>query len=291
MEANPTIRPATYSIKNEELLDYISRRERNSYNFLYCYFSKVLKDSGFWRYFEEYLQNVKNNRVAAKNELYDRYYRLISGNTPTKSRLDIYRMFHKVLNVLAAEHNVPGSSGKEARMFSDLMYNRKNWRDLNKEKSMTRQEAAEEHTDEQQEAYNSYYVQKATNLLKKIQKESEVHDSWANGSATHAHHIFPKAQYPQIAHYIENLIMLTATQHNTKAHPNNNTQVIDRDYQLVCLLAKADTIEQSLKRVGEKYYRKESFLFVIKIGLDCELSMQLSFHDIKNYLIQIYNRA
>lgn len=176
-------------------------------------------------------------------------------------------------------------------MFSDLMYNRKNWRDLNKEKSVTRQEAAEERVDEQQEAYNSYYVQKATNLLKKIQKESEVHDSWANGSATHAHHIFPKAQYPQIAHYIENLIMLTATQHNTKAHPNNNTQMIDKDYQLVCLLAKADTIEQSLRRVGEKYYRKESFLFVIKTGLDCELSMQLSFQDIKNCLIQIYNCA
>lgn len=272
-------------------MDYISRRERNSYNFLYCYFSKVLKDSGFWRYFEEYLHNVTDNRIAAKNELYDRYYRLISGNTPTQSKLDIYRMFHKVLNVLATEHNVPGSSGKEARMFSDLMYNRKNWRDLNKEKSITRQEAAEEHIDEQQEAYNSYYVQKATNLLKKIQKESEVHDSWANGSATHAHHIFPKAQYPQIAHYIENLIMLTATQHNTKAHPNNNTQMIDKDYQLVCLLAKADTIEQSLRRVGERYYRKESFLFVIKTGLDCELSMQLSFQDIKNCLIQIYNRA
>lgn len=291
LDANLLTRPATYSINNEELLDYISRRERNSYNFLYCYFSKVLKDSGFWRYFEEYLHNVTDNRIAAKNELYDRYNRLISGNTPTQSRLDIYRMFHKVLNVLAAEHNVPGSSGKEARMFSDLMYNRKNWRDLNKEKTITRQEAAEERVDEQQEAYNSYYVQKATNLLKKIQKESEVHDSWANGSATHAHHIFPKAQYPQIAHYIENLIMLTATQHNTKAHPNNNTQMIDKDYQLVCLLAKADTIEQSLRRVGEKYYRKESFLFVIKTGLDFELSMQLSFQGIKNCLIQIYNRA
>lgn len=149
LDANLSTRPATYSIKNEELLDYISRRERNSYNFLYCYFSKVLKDSGFWRYFEEYLHNVTENRIAAKNELYDRYYRLISGNTPTQSRLDIYRMFHKVLNVLAAEHNVPGSSGKEARMFSDLMYNRKNWRDLNKEKSVTRQEAAEERVDEQ----------------------------------------------------------------------------------------------------------------------------------------------
>ena len=201
-------------------------------------------------------------------------------------------MFHKVLSVLAAEHNVPGSSGKEPRMFSDLMYNKKNWRDLNKEKSMTRQEAeATKHIDEQQEAYNSYYVQKAIALIRKIQSESEVHDAWSNGPATQVHHIFPKSQFPEIAHYVENLILLTATQHNTKAHPRNNTQIVDRDYQLVCLLAKSDTIEQSLRQIGERYYRKESFVYVINTGLSCDLSMQLSFSEIKRELISIYNRA
>lgn len=291
LNADFSTRPTSYSIKNEELLDYISRRERNSYNFLYCFFSKVLKDSGFWKYFEEYLQNVGSDQSGAKTELYGRYYRLISGNTPSQSKLDINRMFHKVLNVLAAEHCVPGSSGKEPRMFSDLMYNRKNWRDLNKEKSVTRQEAAEVHIDEQQEAYNAYYVQKAIALIRKIHSESEVHDSWSNGPATQVHHIFPKSQFPQIAHYVENLILLTATQHNTKAHPRNNTQIVDKDYQLVCLLAKSDTIEKSLREVGERYYRKESFVYVINTGLSCDLSMQLSFTEIKNSLIKLYNCA
>lgn len=291
LSADFSTRPTSYSIKNEELLDYISRRERNSYNFLYCFFSKVLKDSGFWKYFEEYLQNVGADRSGAKTELYNRYYRLISGNTPSQSRLDINRMFHKVLNVLAAEHSVPGSSGNEPRMFSDLMYNRKNWRDLNKEKSVTRQEAAEDRVDELQEAYNAYYVQKAIALIRKIHSESEVHDSWSNGAATQVHHIFPKSQFPEIAHYVENLILLTATQHNTKAHPRNNTQIVDKDYQLVCLLAKSDTIEQSLRLVGERYYRKESFVYVINTGLSCDLSMQLSFSEIKRQLINIYNRA
>lgn len=291
LSADFSTRPTSYSIKNEELLDYISRRERNSYNFLYCFFSKVLKDSGFWKYFEEYLQNVGADRSGAKTELYNRYYRLISGNTPSQSRLDINRMFHKVLNVLAAEHCVPGSSGNEPRMFSDLMYNRKNWRDLNKEKSVTRQEAAEEHIDEQQEAYNAYYVHKAIALIRKIHSESEVHDSWSNGPATQVHHIFPKSQFPEIAHYVENLILLTATQHNTKAHPKNNTQIVDKDYQLVCLLAKSDSIEQSLRQVGERYYRKESFVYVINTGLSCDLSMQLSFAEIKNNLIKLYNCA
>ena len=134
-------------------------------------------------------------------------------------------------------------------------------------------------------------MQKAIALIRKIQTESEVHDAWSNGPATQVHHIFPKSQFPEIAHYVENLILLTATQHNTKAHPNNNTQIVDKDYQLVCLLAKSDTIEQSLRQVGERYYRKESFVYVINTGLSCELSTRLSFTEIKGNLIKMYNCA
>lgn len=169
------------------------------------------------------------------------------------------------------------------------MYNRKNWRDLNKEKSITRQEAEQQQDIEQQEAYNAYYVQKAMNLLRKIQIDSEVHDQYGNGEATQVHHIFPKSQFPQLAHYLENLIKLTATQHYTLAHPSNRTQQINRDYQLTCLLAKADTVETSLKTVGDKYYRKESFIFVINTGLDQNISLSTSFAALKNELIKIYN--
>ena len=281
----------TFSVENEDILDYISRKDRNAYNFLFCYFSKVLTDSGFIKYIEEYRRNWQKNLKEARETVYSRYIRLISGNTPSHSRLDITRMFHKVFNIFAAEYNMPGSSGKYARTYSDLMYNRVNWRDINKDKSITRQQAECTAQNEKQEVINMYYVQKAIALLKKIQTGSEVHDAWSNGEATHAHHIFPKAQFPEIAHYIENLILLTATQHNTKAHPNNRTQEINRDYQLVCLLAKADTIEKSLKHVGERYYRKESFIYVINVGLSTELSMTLTFDGIKKELINIYNAA
>lgn len=105
------------------------------------------------------------------------------------------------------------------------------------------------------------------------------------------HHIFPKSQFPEIAHYLENLILLTATQHYTKAHPNNRTQEVNRDYQLTCLLAKADTIDKSLRQFGERYYRKESFLYVIKVGLsqEHEWSMSLTFNEIKHQFILVYN--
>lgn len=280
----------TFSVANEDLLDYISRKDRNAYNFLYCYFMKVMSDSGFLKYFEEYAEASIDNPIAARDEIYDRYFRLINGNTPSHSQLDIRRMFHKVFNVYAAEHHLHGSNGKIA-YYSDLMYNKKNWRDMDKDKTVTRQEAITPEKKEKQEAINTYYVQKAIALIRKIQKVSEVNDSWGNGEATQVHHIFPKSQFPQIAHYVENLILLTATQHNTKAHPNNKTQQINKDYQLVCLLAKADTIESSLRLVGDKYYRKESFVYVINIGLTADFSTSLTFNEIKTKLVQIYNAA
>ena len=282
-----------YKVKNMDILDYIAQKERNTYNFLYCYFEKVLSDSGLWRYFLEYKNNPNKDTF---NELKDRYTRFIIGHTSINGAVEVYRIFPKILNIFAVENQICGSEkghiSKFVFTFSDLMYNRKNWRDMNKEKTMTRQEAVEEVDVVQQEAYNAYYVQKAMNLLRKIQIESEVNDQWGNGEATQIHHIFPKSEFPQIAHYIENLIKLTATQHYTMAHPNNKTQQINKDYQLTCLLAKADTIEKSLQKFGEKYYRKESFIYVISIGLSTnDFGFFLTFPDIKRKLIQIYNNA
>lgn len=41
---------------NQELLEYISFRERNSFNFLCLYIEKVLKDSGLYRIFEYFFR-------------------------------------------------------------------------------------------------------------------------------------------------------------------------------------------------------------------------------------------
>lgn len=285
-----------YRVINMEILEYIAQRERNTFIFLYCYLHKVLGDSGIIRYFEEYKEKNDQGTVTKDDfkSLKDRYDRFIIGNTAINTKVEVHRIFPKVLNVYAVENQIRGTEKGRMSMyvftFSDLMYNRKNWRDLNKDKAITRQEAQEQlENNEQQEAYNAYYVQKAINLLRKIQVDSEVRDQFGIGEATQVHHIFPKSQFPELAHYLENLIKLTATQHYTMAHPSNNTNQINRDYQLTCLLAKADTIEQSLKAVGDKYYRKESFIFVINTGLTAELSTNLQFRDIKSSLIQIYN--
>lgn len=285
-----------YKVINLDILDYIAQRERNTFTFLYCYLCKVLKDSGVIRYFEEYKQKNVQKSVSNEdfNKLKDRYDRFTIGNTAINTKTEVHRIFPKVLNIYAVENQIRGTEkgrmSKHTFTFSDLMYNRKNWRDLNKDKAITRQEAREQQKNtEQQEAYNAYHVQKAINLLKKIQADSEVHDQYGNGEATQVHHIFPKSQFPELAHYLENLIKLTGTQHYSMAHPNNNTNIINRDYQLMCLLAKADTIAESLENVGDKYYRKESFIHVINTGLSVDLSTSLPFRDIKSNLILIYN--
>ena len=252
-----------YSVANMDILDYIAQRERNTFNFLYCYLVKVLSDSGLLKYFDTYKNKcLQGNATAADfQELKDRYDKFTIGCTAINTNVEVHRIFPKVLNVYAVENQINGTEkgrmSQYAFTFSDLMYNRKNWRDLNKEKSITRQEAEQQQDIEQQEAYNAYYVQKAI--------------------------------FPQLAHYLENLIKLTATQHYTLAHPSNRTQQINRDYQLTCLLAKADTVETSLKTVGDKYYRKESFIFVINTGLDQNISLSTSFAALKNELIKIYN--
>lgn len=285
--------PNRYRINNGEILEYISLKERNTYNFLYCYFEKLLRDSGEWEHFERYIKSPNRHTFM---DLKDRFDRFILGFTPINTAVEVHRIFPKILNVIAVEHNIQGTEkgriSKYAFSFSDLMYNRKNWRDMNKDKTMSRQEARELNDAAQQEAYNAYYVQKAIALIRKIQTESEVHDQYAIGDATQVHHIFPKSQYPEIAHYLENLILLTATQHFTKAHPDNKTQTVNKDYQLTCLLAKADTIKKSYNSVGEKYYRKESFVFVINTGLETsEFLTTESLEDIKTKLIQFYNAA
>lgn len=290
-------RKNVYSIRNKTLLEFVAMRERNSYLFLYHYLLKVLSDSGELRYFEAYKEKHQTGTATKSdfNDLKERFQRFIIGNTAINGKTEVNRIFPKILNVYACENNIPGTI--KGRMsdhqfyYTDLMYNRPNWRDTNKDKNVSRNEAIEDHEElmmEQNLAYSDYMVQKAMNMIRKMYRESEVKDQWANGDATQVHHIFPKSQFPQLAAYLENLIKLTPTQHFTKAHPNNRTDSINRDYQLVCLLAKSDSIETSLNR-GEFIYRKESFIHVVNTGLTESLDYNLGFTDIKRELTRIYN--
>jgi hypothetical protein len=286
-----------YKINNKDVLEFIGMKERNAYNFLYAYLVKVLIDSGLISYFDEYKLKCEDNTVTANDlqELKGKFQRFMIGNTAINGTTEVNRIFPKILNVYACENNirgiVKGKLSDHQFYYTDLMYNRPNWRDIGKHKNVSRNEAVEEHESlmmNQSEAYSEYVIQKAMSMIRKMYRESEVRDQWANGEATQVHHIFSKSEFPQLAHYPENLIKLTPTQHFTKAHPGNKTDTINKDYQLVCLLAKADTIEKSMQK-GEFYYRPESFVHTINTGLSTNLIYNGNFKNIKNELTRIYN--
>ncbi len=288
-----------YKIENKQLLEFIGMKERNAYIFLYHYLIKVLSDSNILRFFEDFKNKCVSGDISNADfqDLKTRFQRFIIGNTAINGTTEVNRIFPKILNIYSCENNIEGTIkgrlSKRQIYYTDLMYNRPNWRDIDKNKNISRNEAISEHETlmiEQNEAYSDYQVQKAMNMIRKMYSTSEVKDQWANGTATQVHHIFPKAEFPIIAHYLENLIKLTPTQHYTKAHPNNKTQQIDKDYQLVCLLAKTDSVENSLRK-GEFIYRKESLIFVINTGLSENLDFTIDFREIKRELSRIYNVA
>ena len=88
--------------------------------------------------------------------------------------------------------------------------------------------------------------------------------------------------------------MLTANQHYQKAHPNNKTQIVSKEYQYVCLMAKSHTIEKSIAKIGEDFYSRAKFIKVINVGLNEQLepNEQLvdtsSFDDIRSFLTYQY---
>jgi len=293
-----------YSINNQELLEYIALRERNTYNFLLAFFRKVVKASGMCPWIEEYKENCKaGNIVLAHKTLYTRFKRLADSvknkKTQKKDEDESARMLHKILNVLAFDGQFEGSDRKVPNWYT-LMYNKPNKREAHRaNRALTRQEAERIEAKEINEKfYIGYIVTKAKRNVRKIQGDiSEVDDELAQGKATAVHHIFPQAKYPYLAAYYENLILLTANQHYQKAHPDNNTQVVSEEYQYVCLMSKSHTIENSIADIGEKFYSRSRFIEVIKVGLNerIEPSEQLvensSFDDIRRLLTYIYTKG
>ena len=277
-----------FTVQNMELLEYIAMKEKHALDFLNIYLEKVLSDSGIWHLFDSFFQkNTKENFDNLKNK----YEEFIIENTPINGKTEVRRIFTKVINPLSFKRKKHGTKGghfsKDIIGRDELMYNRKNWRDISKKKSETREEYEFRVFNQKgkEEAYLKYTLNKAKNIIKKIHGiNSEIQDDFSNGEATQIHHIFMKSQYPQIASYLENLILLTATQHFTKAHPNNNTSIIDKDYQLICLLAKSESIQKY-----NTIYSKEDFLYVIKIGLNYEFANDIKFDMLQSKLVELYN--
>src|SRR3989338_6768860 len=136
-----------FTLHNIDLLKFISIRSENAYIFLYCYITKVLQDSGFYINLESYRDSYLNNKLDKEKfiDLKEKFISFIIGNTEIKKEFEPKRIFPKILNIFSAEQRIPGSiSGRISKypfLPIDLIYNRTNFRDKNKYKGVTRQEA------------------------------------------------------------------------------------------------------------------------------------------------------
>lgn len=284
-----------YKINNYKILEYISIKERNSLKFIQKYLYKVLKDSWILNLFNDFFdQQDKDSFYNLKQWFVD----FMISNTPINEVLEPKRIFTKIINPLAfwfRKHwTIRWYFSKYPISYDDLMYNRTNWRDIwNKKTTETREEyelRSKEEVLRRRWRYTDYSINRAKRIIYKLyHPNSEMNDELSNCEATQVHHIFMKSEFPKLADYVENLILLTGSQHSVKAHPSNNTRIIDKDYQLLLLLAKSDNIKRSLDN-WEIIYSFEDFIHVLNTGLNTSISINSSFYDITTELSNIYNK-
>lgn len=217
-----------FSVENEAVLDYLSLRERNCFDFLCSYIRKTLQDSGLWDAFESFFDEQTKEQYQNVKEVFRKF---CWDYTPINNNAEPNRIFTKVLNPLAVLYKKRGTVGgalsKKIITLEDIKYNRTTFRDKDKDKNVSRQHA--QLADKVQEDIYDYNVEKAKRRLRKFNDtfnngRSEITDAMSIGQqATHMHHIFPKNEFPVIADYVENLIALTSGQHLQKAHPAGKT--------------------------------------------------------------------
>lgn len=259
-----------FQINNLKLLEFISLRDSNALKFLILYITKVLKDSGIYHLFEKFL--TLQNKESFTN-LKDDFTTFTIQNTAINQRVECGRIFTKILNPLAFNYHKKGTRkgnlSKTIITLDELKYNRINWRDelSGKDKPLTRQEYEQIHSTLQANAY--YNIQKAKKIVRRYNDKfnnglSEVKQQNEELKATQIHHIFPASDFPSIRDFIENLIALTPNQHFSYAHPNNQTNYIDKDFQYICLLAKTNTIRND--KIG--IYDFNDYKFVLNTGLN-----------------------
>ncbi len=283
LNENKGKRGNSYTIRHRNILEFISLRERNACDFLCAYLEKAMTDSGVMRYFDNFFENQDKTSLSdLRNALMTLYHKY----TPVRNDYEPPRIFNKFINVMAFKRGKQGvDKGNLSNVtisIDKIRYNSVNWRDVGKDKRMTRQEYQDTVANiiSENQGYYKYQIEKAKKFVKAIEPYSEIHrfDCYP---ASQAHHIFMASEFPSIADCPENIICLTPNQHFQRAHPNNHTQEVDRDYQLVCLLSKLDSIEINL-RGGRDDYSLADFINVLNTGLRTDaFNTQMDYEEVK----------
>jgi len=232
-------------------------------------------------------------KIQDKDSLYElrnNYLVFIKKYTKITKDKEPIRIFNPMLNTLCFKYKKFGSkSGEVAEInYNDLLYNRPNWRDIRKDKSLTREEFNVQFFEKEidNDKFYKYQIEKAKRFVKTIHPYSEIH-RFNSYPATQAHHIFLSSKFPELADMAENIIAITPNQHFYRAHPNNKTSVSDKAYQAICLISKLDSIEIDYKNCYGNY-TKENFINVVNIGLEKDFDYTIDFEELKHEVIKIF---
>lgn len=293
LEESKSGRENIFKVKEPDILSWISMREMNALIFLDVYFTKVLTDSGYMQYFDDFfVKQDKKSFLSLRDHIDEMYH----SHTLVDGAKEPRRIFNKLLNVMAFRRKKLGAKRgvltKDIISLADIRYNRVNWRDVNKPKGMTRQVYAQtvDGATANNEGYYNRAINQAKRFVRELEQYSEVHH-YPSYKATDAHHIFMKSEYPDLADMPENIIALTGTEHYTYAHPNRNTQRTDVDYQMICLISKLDSIERNFQ-AGFNDYSLADFTRVLNEGLETdEFSEQMGYEMIKARLLKYLRPA
>ena len=276
-----------HTILKPDILEYIASDQRKALNFinicLICFIKSNQLKSAFDKFFNE---QDKESYFLLRESFYEFTYNNTNINRSNKHEPG--RIFTPIINALAFKQNKKGSQkgriSKDVIYLGDLIYARPNWKDIldGKPGELTRESWTEKklnNIDEQLSLSSSERSSKKV-IVKKYGNTSEYSGS---DGALDTHHIFPRSFNFDLCHYKENLIRITPDEHYIKAHPNRNTQIIDKPFQVELLKAKLKSVETSLKN-GEDFYDLKFFIDMLKKGFKIDLPTDLSVYDLKNFL-------
>lgn len=282
-----------YTVNDFDIVEFISQRERNALEFLSVYLTEVMNKSGIWPFFHNFFEDQSQRNFES---LRKSLMRLFIDHTAVSSIIEPPRIFNKIINILSFANKAKGSLRGRLSEFAitleDIRYNKQNWRDIGKDRRVSRKShAVVTPVSKESDGYLNWQISKAKKMVKKLHQESEVHRFFPEYNATQAHHIFMASEFPELAAKPENIIALTPNQHFLHAHPNNKTTSLDREYQVVCLLSKFDSIESNI-RSNENDYSLEEFAEVLNTGFETdEFTSSMGYELFKHSIVRVALRS
>jgi hypothetical protein len=85
---------------------------------------------------------------------------------------------------------------------------------------------------------------------------------------------------------VENIIAITSAQHMQEAHPNGNTQLIDKEFQYICLMCKTESIRKNILYgfATPMFYSFNNYMTVLDTGLNSTFFAGLAENDFNSVL-------